>query len=146
MMMDDDSPTADVLAPDTPRARGRCECGGVSYAVAGPMRDVFNCHCGRCRRFTGHHMAATAVAPDQVAFTSDETLGWYSPDETVEYGFCRRCGSSMFWRVTGDRTKLCITAGTLDQPTGLRTVKAWWVAEAADYHQRPTIEEHAYED
>jgi hypothetical protein len=56
------------------RASGRCECGGVSYTVVGPLRSVWNCHCHRCRRFTGHHMAATAAAPDRVRFTSDTTL------------------------------------------------------------------------
>src|SRR6516164_7818396 len=44
-----------------PRASGRCLCGAVSFQVFGDLRDVFNCHCHRCRRFTGHHMAATAA-------------------------------------------------------------------------------------
>ena len=35
-------------------------CGGVRDSVEGP-RDVYNCHCGRSRRFTGHHMAETAA-------------------------------------------------------------------------------------
>ncbi len=127
------------------RFTGHCDCGGVSYGVDGPLRDVYNCHCERCRRITGHHMAATAAHPDHVSFVSDATLAWYSPDPTVEYGFCNRCGSTLFWRAASIADKLCITAGTLDQPTGLRTVKAWWVAEAGDYHERPSIEEFDYE-
>ncbi len=43
----------------------------------------------------------------------------------------------MFWRAGAHPDKLCIAAGTLDQPTGLRTTRAWWVAEAADYHVLP---------
>jgi hypothetical protein len=118
---------------------GRCECGGVEYTVAGPLREVYNCHCGRCRRITGHHMAATACDPDRLTFASDETLAWYEPDDTVQYGFCNRCGSSLFWRAHATPDKVCITAGTLDQPTGLRTTRAWWVAEAGDYHERPGV-------
>jgi hypothetical protein len=92
-------------------------------------------------------MAATAARPEQVGFDSDETLTWYQPDETVEYGFCSRCGSSLFWRADALPDKLCITAGTLDQPTGLTTVKAWWIAEAGDYFERaPGVEEHSFED
>ncbi len=92
-------------------------------------------------------MAATAASPSQVTFDADETLAWYAPDETVEYGFCRRCGSSLFWRAVDFPDKLCICAGTLDQPTGLSTTKAWWVAEAPDYHPRsPGIDEFDYED
>jgi len=128
-------------------ATGRCECGGVRYTVEGPLRDVYNCHCGRCRRITGHHMAATAVHPDQLSLVADGSLRWYAPDDTVEYGFCERCGSSLFWRAHALPDKVCITAGTLDPPTGLRTTKAWWVAEAGDYHERPSgVQEFAHED
>ncbi len=128
-------------------ATGRCECGGVKYRVDGALRDVLNCHCSRCRRFTGHHMAATSARPEHVTFECDDTLRWYQPDDTVEYGFCNVCGSSLFWRAKANLDKLCIAAGTLDQPTGLRTVKAWWVAEAGDYFDRaPGVQEFEYED
>ncbi len=92
-------------------------------------------------------MAATAVRPEQITFDSDNTLRWYRPDDTVEYGFCATCGSSLFWRAHAQPDKLCIAAGTLDQPTGLTTLKAWWIAEAGDYHVRaPGVQEHQYED
>jgi hypothetical protein len=112
---------------------GRCMCGGVRFTAA-ELRDVFNCHCHRCRRFTGHHMAATGTAADNVVFAIDDTLTWYSPEPTVEYGFCNRCGSSLFWRTSARSGWLSICAGSLDQPTGLRTAAAWWMAEHADYH------------
>ncbi len=123
---------------------GRCECGGVAYRVRGPLRDVFNCHCGRCRRFSGHHLAVTAANPNQVTIT-EQSLTWYAPVPGVEYGFCARCGSSLFWRVADRPEQLSICAGTLDQPTGLTTTTAWWVAEAADYHVRPPLVEHPYD-
>jgi len=92
-------------------------------------------------------MAATAVRPDQVTFLSDSTLRWYDPVPTVHYGFCATCGSTLFWRADENAEKLCIAAGTLDQPTGLQTTKAWWVAEAGDYHERaPGVAEFDYED
>ena len=119
-------------------ARGRCDCGGVRYSVVGPLRDVYNCHCHRCRRFTGHHMAATATRPESLRLDADGSLAWYQPAPGIEYGFCRVCGSSLFWRAAAHPEKIAITAGSLDQPTGLTTTQAWWVAEAGDYHDRPT--------
>jgi hypothetical protein len=118
--------------------RGRCQCGGVAYRTVGRLRDVFNCHCARCRRFTGHHMAATAIQPERLAFESDSTLRWYSPvdDPGVHYGFSGDCGSSLFWRADAHPEKISICAGTLDLPTGLVTTQAWFVADAADYHRR----------
>jgi hypothetical protein len=127
-------------------ATGRCECGGVRYCVSGDLRDVYDCHCGRCRRITGHYLAATAAPTDQVTLLAARTLTWYAPDETVEYGFCNHCGSTLFWRAHANPESLSIAAGTLDAPTGLRTTKAWWVAEASDYHERPAgVTEYPYE-
>lgn len=90
-------------------------------------------------------MAATAAHPSLVHMTG-ETLRWYTAAEGVEYGFCGRCGSSLFWRTEGVPDKLCITAGSLDQPTGLRTTRAWYTAEIGDYHTSPAgLEEYGSE-
>jgi catechol 2,3-dioxygenase-like lactoylglutathione lyase family enzyme len=126
----------------TPRASGRCLCGAVSFQVFGELRNVINCHCHRCRRFTGHHMAATAAAvADLVVTDEDSDLSWFFPVPEAGYAFCRKCGSSLFWqsRLTPDRISIC--AGTLDPPTRLKTVQAWWAGEASDYHARPVLQE-----
>ena len=119
-------------------AHGSCDCGGVRYEVTGPLRDVYDCHCVRCRRITGHHMAATAASPADVALHAEDTLRWYEPAPGVFYGFCSNCGSTLFWRADAHPEKLSISAGTLDGPTGLVTTRAWWVAEAGDYYERPS--------
>lgn len=132
---------------DTSTHSGGCDCGGVRYSLSGGLRNVINCHCGRCRRITGHHLAATAVHPDRITFDSDTTLTWYDPVPTVHYGFCNTCGSTLFWKVDDVADKLCISAGTLDQPTGLHTTTALWVAEAGDYHERQQgLDDFDFED
>ena len=123
------------------RARGHCLCGGVSYEVRGPLRDVWNCHCWRCRRWTGHFIAASSCPAGSLYFTTDSTLAWHHPadDPNVAYGFCQRCGSSMFWRLERGPAEqvgaVAICAGTLDPPTGLTTDRALFTAEASDYHK-----------
>ncbi len=42
------------------------------------------------------------------------------------------CGASLFWDAP-ERPTLGITAGTLDQPTGLRTRGHVYVSQASDY-------------
>ena len=126
---------------EEPRARGRCLCGAVAFRVEGLLRDVINCHCHRCRRFTGHHLAATSAAVGHVAIDdADGQLTWFPVDE-AGYAFCRRCGSSLFWEGRSTPGWLSICAGTLDPPTGLRTVEAWWTSEASDYHDRTDLAE-----
>ena len=129
-----------------PGARGRCLCGAISFQVRGPLRDVFNCHCGRCRRFTGHHMAATATDRADLAIDDREsTLRWYFPVPEAGYAFCSQCGSSLFWQSHDAIDRISICAGTLEPPTGLRTIRAWWTSEASDYHMRPDVQEFATE-
>lgn len=112
---------------------GGCLCGEISYEIVGTARGVVNCHCSRCRSHTGHFMAATAAEVDDVAI-SGETLTWYEAAEGVEYGFCARCGSSLFWRTWRRPELLSIAAGTLTPPTGLETLAAIYVDYASDYH------------
>lgn len=114
---------------------GGCACGAVRYRVTGPLRDVVNCHCEPCRRTTGHHMAATAADPDAVLLMSTVSLKWYSRTDTVQYGFCVECGSSLFWRAADKPTSISITAGSLDHPTGLTTSAALFTAEHGDYFE-----------
>ena len=119
--------------PDA-RATGRCVCEGVSYEIIGDLRDVVDCHCWRCRRWTGHHMAATAAATDDVRFLSDDTLSWYDCDDGAHYGFCSRCGANVAWRHDRRPAMISFCAGLLEPPTGLRTVQAIYTSTASDYH------------
>ena len=61
------------------RRTGGCHCGAVTYSIAGSVREVIYCHCGQCRRQSGHFVAATAAAannltlkPGQEAFLEPE--------------------------------------------------------------------------
>jgi hypothetical protein len=111
---------------------GGCLCGAVRYEARGPLRDVVNCHCGRCRSTHGHFAAYTELATADLALLQDRGLGWYVTDGR-ERGFCRECGASLFWRRTGQGST-SIAAGTLDEPTGLRTVEHIFVESKGDYY------------
>lgn len=120
------------MTPESSHA-GSCLCGAVTYRVTGNLRDVINCHCPRCRRHTGHFMAATAALASDVLVDGD-SLRWYDATDAVQYGFCHSCGSSLFWRSTDKPETVSITAGTLDPPTGLATTTALFTSAAGDYY------------
>jgi hypothetical protein len=91
-------------------------------------------------------MAATAAnVADLKIEDEDSNLRWFYPVPEAGYAFCRKCGSSLFWQsgLTTDRISIC--AGTLDPPTGLKTVQAWWTDEASDYYTCPALQEFATE-
>lgn len=112
---------------------GKCLCESITFEISGQARDVVNCHCSRCRRHTGHFMAATQAATDDVDIHG-ETLRWYNPTDEVQYGFCGSCGSTLFWRTARYPDRISIAAGTLTPPTGLKTVAAIYTDYASDYH------------
>ena len=127
------------MSGDEIKETGGCLCGAVRYEIRGPLRDIVNCHCRMCRRIHGHYGAYSSVVRENLSFTTDDGLKWYlsiqdDPDGNVYRGFCKRCGSSLFWEVKGRET-ISIAAGSLDQPTNLKTVKHIWVSSAGDYYE-----------
>ncbi len=115
------------------RSTGGCLCGGVRYEVRAPLREVINCHCGQCRRFHGHFGAYTAAARQDIVIHGEEKLKWYRSSSSARRGFCQECGSSLFWD-PDDRPMISIAAGTLDQPSGLRTTTHVFMDDLPDYY------------
>lgn len=121
-------------------ASGHCLCGAVRYRVTGPLRGVLNCHCDQCRRTHGHVAAYTRVAQSDLELLETRGLKWFRSSPKARRGFCQDCGASLFWEpAEGDG--ISIAAGTLDPPTGLRTLAEIYAAEAGDYYElHPDLE------
>jgi hypothetical protein len=107
---------------------------------------VWQCHCIRCQKITGNFMAATGALAADITLHQFGDLRWFHPadDVNVAYGFCRRCGSSLFWRTVDqdpadEHWSIC--AGTLDDGADLRTEVVWFSDQAAPHtHLDPTAE------
>ncbi len=117
----------------TASASGGCLCGAVRYEISGPMRRVVYCHCEQCRKTSGHFVAATAVQLDDLHVTADAGLEWYKSSDIADRGFCRRCGSSLFWRPAHGKY-MAVMAGAIDAPTGLTSREHIYVEDASDYY------------
>ncbi len=113
--------------------QGRCDCGKVRFEVETVRETVTVCHCSQCRRVSGHLWASTHAAYDTVRFHSDEGLEWYVSSGFAKRGFCRFCGSSLFYRMN-DEDGIGIAAGCLDMPSGLSTGKHIFVKDKGDYY------------
>lgn len=89
---------------------GSCVCGAVSYQ-AESVKPIWYCHCQQCRNMTGHFMAASQVALDQLNISGQPK--WYYVNEQSRYGFCPDCGSQLFWR-NDSNDYMSITGGSMD--------------------------------
>ncbi len=125
---------------DAARVTGGCLCGAVTYEVRGPLRDILFCHCRNCRRTHGHFSAYASSRREDLVVTEDRGLKWYHTDEDVtpdvQRGFCRECGSSLFWDPRG-QDFVYISAGALDPPSGVKGAGHIWLSEAGDYYEIP---------
>lgn len=120
-------------------------CGAVRVEVEGPLRAVVNCHCRQCRKWTGHHVAATAARKRDLKIVDTENLlEWYRSSDCTLRGFCSRCGSSLFWQMDGAET-LTILAGMIDGATGLETKAEIYVGDKGDYYalEHPPVAHYA---
>lgn len=110
---------------------GHCLCGAVHYEYQGIPSSLTICHCGMCRRWHGALGAYANGSRSEYRLTGEDQIGWFASSSGAERGFCRRCGSKLFWR---SATGMDVAAGTLDQPSGLSTTAHIWVAHKGDYY------------
>lgn len=112
---------------------GGCLCGAIRFTVPDPLAPGEACHCCACRKQTGHYLVTTAIDPASLALTGEASLRWYPSSETIRRGFCGTCGSVLFWGLT-DETRLWVTLGSFDGPTGTTMKMHIHVAEQGDYY------------
>jgi len=122
------------MATSPRTVRGQCLCGAVSFEIAGPMRDVVVCHCGQCQHNHGGPAHYTNAAWDDIALRGEDRLRWYQSSPKARRGFCAECGSSLFWESIGTG-RVSINAGSLDAPTGLKTIKHIYVADKPGWYE-----------
>jgi hypothetical protein len=121
-----------VRSEDT--TAGGCLCGNVRYRVSGPLRDVVNCHCAMCQKLHGSFGAHSKAKNSDINITENRGLKWYRSSNIARRGFCQDCGSSLFWK-PDEQDTTGILAGSLDQPTALKTMGHIFVGEKADFDE-----------
>ena len=125
-------------------ATGKCLCGAVTFVANGVTPELHICHCSMCRKWGGGPLMS--VGAEGVAFRGEENVQRYESSAWAERGFCKRCGSSLFYRLKeGDSYFLGM--GTLDDQSPFKLTSEIYVDEKPpgyDFvgsHPRLTAEE-----
>jgi hypothetical protein len=113
--------------------RGSCVCGAVAFEVEGPIRDGVACHCGQCRKNSGHYWVASSVPLERFRLIRDEGLVWYAASDQAGRGFCRHCGAFLLWKPAGE-DRMGFALGAIEGPTGVRIARQIFVEDAGDYY------------
>lgn len=123
--------------PGKTMLKGACLCAGVRFEIAGELQHAPDaCHCSQCRRHSGHYFVSANVARAELTIHGKENLGWYRSSEKVRRGFCKVCGSSLFW--DPDRSGhdfIAVAMGALEAPTGTQLARHIFVSDKGDYYE-----------
>ena len=101
---------------------GRCLCGAVSFTLAETPTSYGACHCGMCRKFSGGIELGVHVMPGGITWDGEDNITTYTSSDWAERGFCKTCGSSLFWRLTAPgpmHGMLSLSVGALDDMEGM---------------------------
>lgn len=79
-------------------AKGSCLCGAIQFSAKKVSKSVGACHCGMCRKWGGGPLMAVNSGTD-VSFEGEENISVYDSSAWAERGFCKQCGSHLFYRL-----------------------------------------------
>lgn len=108
---------------------GRCLCGAVRFAVEHVETEHHACHCGMCRRWSGGPFFVAEV--HGLAFESTEHLATYASSEWAQRGFCRVCGTTLYYYLVPAK-RYMMSVGAFDDSSAFRLVREIFVDRKPD--------------
>ena len=79
-------------------AKGSCLCGSVSMSTSSMKNELGACHCGMCRKWGGGPFMEVNCGSD-VQIEGEEFVQVYNSSDWAERGFCKKCGTHLFYRL-----------------------------------------------
>ncbi len=110
---------------------GKCLCGAVAV-VAKVATDVEVCHCGMCRRWGGGPLIAIHCGTDVQMF-GVENITQYASSAGAERGFCKTCGTHLFYRLRPGR-ECIVPAGLFQDQPGLKLKEQIFIDKKPAYY------------
>ena len=110
----------------TPRTGG-CLCGAVRYVAADVPHHMHVCHCTICRRISGFATLSVTIPFSAMHIDGAQSVVTYASSDRATRSFCGRCGAGLWFRMRDDDADYIISAGTLDDLTGLDITREIYV-------------------
>ena len=94
---------------------GKCLCGAVEISTPAMAQDFGACHCDMCRTWSAGPFMTVDCGHD-VTFKGEENIQMYDSSEWAERGFCKKCGTNLFYRLKkANQYFVSIQAGAADR-------------------------------
>jgi hypothetical protein len=117
---------------------GGCACGEIRYRCAEAPVRMYHCHCTDCQKATGTAFHTGVLVP-RAAMTLEKGTPktWDRSTDSgnvITEAFCGTCGSPIYVCSTGGPARMSLKAGSLDDPTPVRTSTQIWTRSAVPWH------------
>jgi len=102
---------------DTVEAQASCLCGATRLLAKTVSRQMGACHCDMCRKWSGGPLLAVDCGTE-VTLEGEENVSLYDSSQWAERGFCKKCGSSLFYRLK-ERNQYIVPVGLFENLSGI---------------------------
>jgi hypothetical protein len=113
-------------------AKGNCLCGAVSVTTASMSHHIGACHCNMCRKWGGGALLVVECGSD-TSFLGEEYIGIYQSSQWAERGFCKKCGSHLFYKLK-QNDRYYIPVGIFENTEGLVFEHQVFIDEKPEYY------------
>lgn len=76
-----------------------CLCGAIELRATDLDNTAGACHCSLCRGWGGGPLMTVECKGTVEILDAEENLGVFNSSEWAERGFCRQCGTHLFYRL-----------------------------------------------
>lgn len=80
------------------QGHGKCLCGAVSVTAKTVSKSLGVCHCSMCRKWGGGPWLGVECGPE-ISWQGQENLVAFPSSAWAERGFCKQCGTHLFYRL-----------------------------------------------
>ncbi|ELS01460.1 hypothetical protein Xen7305DRAFT_00011640 [Xenococcus sp. PCC 7305] len=112
--------------------KGSCLCGAVKLSTTSINKHIAACHCSMCRKWGGGPFLG-AECESEISFSGQENIGSYQSSEWAERGFCKNCGTHLFYRLKG-KNHYFLPAGIFDNSEELVFAQQVFIDEKPEYY------------
>lgn len=118
--------------PELCESTGKCLCGASHFNAQTMSRHIGACHCDMCRKWGGGPLMVVDCGT-QVTFADESAITVFDSSAWAERGFCKHCGSHLFYRLKDNR-QLFMPVGLFADNTGFVFDHQVFIEEKPPYY------------
>lgn len=115
------------------QGQGKCLCGAVTVSVEKLSEKVGVCHCTMCRKWSGGPWLALECN-GAVSWEGEENIATYHSSDWADRGFCKKCGTHLFYKLKAVHSQYFMPVGLFDQEARYRLDHQIFIDEKPEFY------------